>query len=139
MSGANAAATNPSLAIPAVSESIDQLRQAWLLKHEHVSAGTPAYWTMRAKERDAIFEPDNNSIICEEDLSDQPDEFTYPLSAWQAIHELHGWTFRAQKEWKSANIGLNGQVYSNKPWLKLTQESRNTWFRDGVFPAAYYI
>ena len=89
--------------------------------------------------RDAIFSPDNKSIICEEDLSDQPDELTYPLSAWHAIHELHGWTFRAQKEWKSANIGLNGQVYSNKPWLKLTQESRNTWFRDGVFPAVYYI
>jgi hypothetical protein len=138
MSSANATATHPSLAIPAVSVSIDQLREAWHLKHGNVSVGTPAYWTMRAKERDAVFEPDHVSIISEQDLSDQPDECTYPLPAWQAIYDLHGWTLRVQQEWKSANIGLDGQVYFNRPWLILTQESRSTWSRDGVFPASYY-
>jgi hypothetical protein len=138
MSSANATAVHPSLAIPAVSVSIDQLRNAWQLKHGNISAGTPAYWTMRATERDAVFEPDHVSIVTEEDLSDQPDECTYPLPAWQAIYDLHGWTLRVQQEWKSANIGLNGHVYQNQPWRILTQESRNTWFRDGVFPASYY-
>jgi hypothetical protein len=55
MSSTNATATHPSLAIPAVSVSIDQRRDVWQSKHGNVSAGTPAYWTMRAKERDAIF------------------------------------------------------------------------------------
>jgi hypothetical protein len=97
MSSANATAVHPSLAIPAVSVSIDQLRNAWQLKHGNISAGTPAYWTMRATERDAVFEPDHVSIVTEEDLSDQPDECTYPLPAWQAIYDLHGWTLRVQQ------------------------------------------
>ena len=138
MSNASASDVHPSLAIPAVSVSIEQRRDAWQLKHGNVSAGTPAYWAMRAMERDAIFEADNVSIISEEDLSAETEEFTYPLPAWQAIYDLHGWTVRVQQEWKSANIGLNGHVYQNQPWWILTQESRNTWFRDGVFPASYY-
>ena len=138
MSSASATAVHPSIAIPAVSLSIDQRRDAWQLKHGNVSAGTTVYWAMRAMERDAIFEADNVSIISEEDLSAEPEEFTYPLPAWQAIYDLHGWTLRVQQEWKSANIGLNGHVYQNQPWRILTQESRDTWFRDGVFPASYY-
>jgi hypothetical protein len=138
MSGSSSPAVQPAIAIPAVSLSIEQRRDVWLLKHGNVSAGTPAYWAMRARERDAIFDTDDINIISEEDLSAEPDEFTYPLPAWQAIYDLHGWTFRVQQEWKSANIGLNGHVYQNNPWRILTQESRDTWFREGVFPVSYY-
>jgi hypothetical protein len=90
MSSASATAVHPSPPIPAVSVSIDQSRDAWQLKHGNVSAGTPAYWAMRAMERDAILEADNVNIISEEDLSAEPEEFTYPLPAWQAIYDLHG-------------------------------------------------
>ena len=138
MSSASATAVHPSIAIPAVSVSIDQRRDAWQLKHRNVSADTPAYWAMRARERDAIFDTDDINIISEEELCVEPDEFTYPLPAWQAIYDLHGWTVRVQQEWRSANMGLNGHVYQNNPWRILTQESRNTWFREGVFPASYY-
>ena len=136
MSGPSSPVAQPEIAIPAVSLSIDQRRDAWQIKHRNVSAGTPAYWAMRARERDAIFDTDDN--MSEEDLSAEPDEFTYPLPAWQAIYDLHGWTVRVQQEWKSANIGINGHVYQNNPWRILTQESRDTWFREGVFPASYY-
>jgi hypothetical protein len=136
MSGTSSPVAQPEIAIPAVSVSIDLRRDVWQTKHRNVSAGTAAYWAMRARERDAIFDTDD--LISVEDLSAEPDEFTYPLLAWQAIYDLHGWTVRAQQEWKSANIGLNGHVYQNNPWRILTQESRDTWFREGVFPAAYY-
>ena len=136
MSGPSSPVVQPEIAIPAVSLSIEQRRDAWQIKHRNVSAGTPAYWAMRARERDAIFYTDD--IISEKDLSDEPDEFTYTLLAWQAIYDLHGLTVRVQQEWKSANIGLNGHVYQNNPWRILTQESRDTWFREGVFPASYY-
>ena len=80
---------------PAVNVSIEDLRAAWQLKHNNVSAGTPAYWDMRAVERDAIFtnEADNVSVDIEDDESFTPEEFTYPLAAWQAIYDLHGWIF----------------------------------------------
>ena len=136
---ASGSAGHPSHAIPAVSLSIDLRKEAWQLKHGNVSAGTPAYWAMRAVERDAIFlnEADNVTIVSEDDVSVAPEEFTYPLAAWQAIYDLHGWTHRVQREWKSANIGLNGHVYQHQPWRILTQETRNAWFRDGVFPVTY--
>ncbi len=119
MSSASATAVHPSLTIPAVSVSIDQRRDAWQLMHGNVSAGTLAYWAMRAMEKDAIFlnEADNVSIVSEDDVFVAPEEFTYPLAAWQAIYDLHGWTNRVQREWKSANIGLNGRIYRNQPWL----------------------
>jgi hypothetical protein len=54
-----------------------------------------------------------------------------PLSVWTAMYDLHGWTTRVQREWKSANPGVAEHKY---PWHILTQESRHAWFREFLFP-----
>jgi hypothetical protein len=56
--------------------------------------------------------------------------FSHAHAVWTAIYDLHGWTKRVQRKWKSANTGL-GRLTG--PWRVLTQESRDTWFRESFF------
>jgi hypothetical protein len=123
----------PAQEIPAVSVSIDDLKAAWRLKHGNVTAGTPAYWAMRTALRDALFTNESDIASDHSSVSDDgsmdevsltPDEqllrdfnarrdafFSHPYAVWTAIYDLHSWTKRVQREWKSANTGLGRRTY----------------------------
>jgi hypothetical protein len=147
----NDAVVHPSQEILAVSLSIDQRKEAWRLKHRNVSAGTTAYWAMRAAERDAIFTYDSQTVSDQSSFSDDDSEddvaltheehllrdynarrdafFSHPLAVWNAMYDLHGWTKRVQRDWKSANTGLGRHTY---PWRILTHGSENPSFLTGL-------
>jgi hypothetical protein len=120
VSPASRSTVHPSQTIPVMSLSLDQLKHAWHLKHDNVSAGTPAYWAMRAEERDDIYSyasqfVSDPSSYSEEDTEIKtvltPEEqmnhdynvrrdsfLKQPLSVWTAMYDLHGWTTRVQRE-----------------------------------------